>query len=94
MRLRARVDSNHEEIVKALREAGASVKSCAQLGHGWPDIAVGWRGRNFFFEIKDPKRKPSERVLTTDEKAWHYCWNGQVCVIESVEAAFEVMETC
>jgi len=94
MRLRAKVDTNHAEIVKALRQAGASVRSLAQVGHGTPDLLVGWRGRNFLFEVKDPNRKPSERQLTIDEKAWHYTWNGQVCVIESVEAAFEVMESC
>jgi len=94
MKLRARVDGNHTEIVKALRDAGASVRSLAQVGHGTPDLLVGWRGRNFLFEVKDPARKPSERQLTTDEKAFHYTWRGQVCVVETIEAAFEVLQSC
>jgi hypothetical protein len=93
MRLKPRTDGNHSDIVKALRDAGASVRSLAQVGHGTPDLLVGWRGRNFLFEIKDPTRKPSERQLTTDEKAWHYTWNGQVCVIEKVEDAFKIMSS-
>lgn len=93
MRRRAKVDANHAEIVKALRDAGASVHSLAQLGHGTPDLVVGWRGKNFLFEVKDPKKKPSERQLTIDERAWHYTWSGQVAVIETAEAAFEILET-
>jgi len=92
MRLRAKVDSNHREIVSALRDAGASVQSLAQIGRGVPDLLVGWRGKNFCFEVKDKSKKPSERELTTDEKAWHYAWTGQVCVIETVEDAFKVLE--
>jgi len=94
MRLRAKVDGNQPEIVRALREAGASVQTIARMGHGVPDLLVGWRGKNFLFEVKDPSKRLSDRKLTDDEKAWHYTWNGQVAVIESIEAAFEVMESC
>ena len=93
MRRRGKLDANHSEIVEALRSMGASVQSLAGIGSGAPDLAVGWRGKNFLFEIKDGKRRPSERKLTDDEKAWHYAWTGQVAVIESVEAALEIMET-
>ena len=92
MRRRAKIDANQPLIVKALRDAGATVQSLSQVGSGVPDLAVGWRGKNFFFEIKDPSRKPSERKLTDDEKAWHYTWRGQVAVIETVEDAFKVIE--
>lgn len=92
MRKRARLDGNHTEIVSALREAGASVASLASLGKGRPDILVGWKHRNFLFEIKDPTQKPSKRVLTQEEKDWHVVWCGQISVIETAEQAFAIME--
>ena len=33
----ARIDTNHKEIVAALRQAGATVISMASLKHGTPD---------------------------------------------------------
>jgi Holliday junction resolvase len=93
VRLRAKVDRNHSEIVEALRKAGASVQSLAQLGKGVPDLLVGWKGRNFVFEVKDPKRRPSHRRLTEDEIAWHCAWTGQVAAVETVEAILEILES-
>ena len=37
----ARVDQNHVEIVKALRDHGAFVVSLATVGKGVPDLLVG-----------------------------------------------------
>ena len=45
MRRAARTDSNHEEIVKALRAVGATVQSLAGVGHGVPDLLVGYQGK-------------------------------------------------
>lgn len=87
MRQRAKVDANQKEIVKALEEYGATVLHLHQVGKGCPDIAVGWRGVNYFFEIKDGAKFKSERKLTADEKRWHETWRGTVHVIESKEQA-------
>jgi len=93
MRRRAKVDQNQPMIVRDLRNAGATVQSLSQMGAGVPDLLVGWRGSNFLFEIKDPMRKPSERNLTDDEKAWHFAWRGQVHKIETTADAFRILET-
>lgn len=87
MRKRARIDGNHVDIVNELRSLGASVCSLASVGSGCPDILVGWKGRNYLFEIKDPKQKPSKQTLTDDEKCFHFLWHGQVDVITSTEQA-------
>ena len=92
MRRAARKDGNQDQIVDDLRKAGASVQSLSGLGEGVPDLLVGWRGRNFTFEIKDPIQKPSKRTLTDDEKIWHALWRGQVTVIEKTEDALKVMQ--
>jgi hypothetical protein len=86
-----RVDANQSSIVRALREIGASVQSLADLGKGVPDIAVGYRGKNFLFEIKDWKQPPSKRRLTPDEKKWHQSWNGQVHVVETFDEALKII---
>lgn len=88
---RGRVDGNHKEIVKALRDVGASVQSLADLGKGVPDILVGFRGDNYIMEIKDWRQPPSKRRLTPDEKKWHQLWAGPVCIVETPGEALAVI---
>lgn len=52
MRLKARTDANHSEVVKALRNAGCSVQSLAATGRGVPDLLVGRDGKNLLMESK------------------------------------------
>lgn len=92
MRTRARIDDNQNDIVDALRKAGASVEpALARLGGGIPDILVGIRGVNAIFEIKDGGKSPSRRRLTGDEAEWHAAWRGKVHIVESVEHALATL---
>lgn len=86
-----RVDANQTEIVRALRDVGASVQPLHAVGQGCPDLAVGYRGLNHFLEVKDGTRPPSERRLTRDERVWHEEWRGQVVVVNSVEEALRAV---
>jgi len=89
-----RVDQNQSRIVKELRQMGYSVVSLADVGDGCPDILVGslnTANRNWFFEIKNWKAKPSERRLTPKEKLFHATWRGQIAVIETTAEALKVM---
>lgn len=81
----ARVDDNQKTIVKELRAIGATVMHCHTLGHGAPDIVVGYRGKNYMCEIKDPAKYPSQRQLTLDEVIFHAEWNGQIMILETIE---------
>lgn len=81
------MDDNQREIVDALKAIGATVTSTANLGKGFPDIAVGYYGQNFLLEIKDGSKPPSARKLTEDEERWHDHWKGQKAVVSSVEEA-------
>lgn len=94
MRRAARVDSNQPEIVAKLREYGCLVLHLHTLGRGVPDICVGYGGRNYLFEIKDPRKPPSQRRLTKDENEWHLIWQlkGQVDVIETALQAIKIIE--
>ena len=91
MRRRARTDSNHAEIVEALRRAGCTVQSLAAIGDGTPDLLVGYDGRNLLVEVKDGSKSPSRRRLTPDESTWHTAWAGQVAVASTVAEALAVI---
>lgn len=86
-----RVDANHVEIVKALRQCGASVVSLATVGRGCPDLLVGHQGRNWLIEVKDGSKSESRRALTDLEREWHADWRGQVVTVTSVEEALAVI---
>ena len=91
MRTKARTDANQKAIVTALRRIGASVAVTSGIGNGFPDIVVGYRGRNYLIEIKDGDKPPSKRKLTPDEAAWHEAWRGEVMVVESVDDALAAL---
>lgn len=91
MRRAARVDSNHSQIVQALRQVGASVQDLSGVGQGCPDLLVGFRRRSYPLEIKDGAKAKSARRLTPDEEVWHRTWAGDVYVVESVEDALRVI---
>lgn len=82
-----RVDANQSEIVAALRHVGATVQDLHTVGHGCPDIVVGFRGQNYLMEVKSPNG-----YMTGDEEAWHWEWMGQVAVIRTVEEAVACLQ--
>lgn len=91
MRTAARIDANQPEIVKALRSVGAAVAPTHQLGKGFPDLVVGFRGVNYLLEVKDGNKPPSKRKLTADEEEWHLNWKGEVSVVNDVDEALRVI---
>lgn len=89
-----RTDGNHDAVVHDLRKMGCAVLSLASLGKGAPDLLVGWKGRCWAFEVKNPLQPPSKCRLTPDEREWHALWEasgGQVDVIYSAEDAARIM---
>lgn len=91
MRRAAKVDANQTEIVKALRQVGASVQSLASTGKGCPDLLVGFRGVNWLLEIKDGQKVKSARKPTDDQVVWHESWRGRVYIVESVDQAISLL---
>jgi Holliday junction resolvase len=77
-----RVDQNHREIVRALRQVpGVTVWSLADLGKGCPDLLVGYRGLTVLVEVKGAKGK-----LNAMQEDWHRRWTGSpVIIIRSVD---------
>lgn len=85
-RLAPRRDNNHAKIVRELECLGASVTDLSAVGHGVPDILVGWNGANFLFEIKTKKGQ-----LNPTQRKWFEQWNGQAHVIRSFEDAISII---
>ena len=50
-----RVDDNQTKIVKELRGEGMTVQHLHGVHGGCPDIVVGYKGKNYMFEIKRDK---------------------------------------
>ncbi|TGD82855.1 hypothetical protein [Hymenobacter wooponensis] len=75
LRTASRVDANQPAVVQALRAIGASVLYTHQLKNCF-DLLVGYRGRTFLIEVKDPEQPPSKRQLTAGEEEFRSTWRG------------------
>ena len=92
MRLAAKIDANHVEIVKAVRQAGCTVQSLAAVGKGCPDLMVGTNNITALFEVKDGEKSASRRALNEHQVAWHRAWcGGPVFVVDSVDSALQAV---
>lgn len=84
----ARIDTNHKEIVEALRKAGATVVSLASMKHGCPDLLVGYDNETLLMEIK----KDSKAKFTPDQLEFMAKWKGgAVSRVDSVDAAIRAL---
>jgi hypothetical protein len=84
MRYAARVDANQEQIVSALRAAGAYVWII-----GLPvDLLVGHHNRTFLVEIKSDSKKKLTKLQVEFFEKW--C-GGTLCRIDGPEAALRMI---
>jgi Holliday junction resolvase len=86
VRRAAKVDANQEQVVSALRAAGASVQSLAAIGKGCPDLLVGRAGELFLMEVKHGKGKVNEL-----QTKWHAEWKTPVAVVYGPEDALRAI---
>ena len=85
MRHAARVDANQEQIVSALRGAGAFVWII-----GLPvDLLVGYKGHSFLMEIKTDSKKRLTKLQADFFLRW--C-GGMLFRIDSPEAALRMLK--
>ena len=91
--MRARkIDDNQNEIVKMLRRIGCSVAITSMVGKGMPDLLIGFRKKNFLFELKDGNKTESRKRLTPDEEKFFNTWQGQVNKVESFEEILKIIQ--
>lgn len=89
-----RVDENHAPIRDALRSIGAYVVDCSQVGAGFPDLLVFWRGECIPVEVKNPDKPKADRQLTPDQVVFHaeaLARGVMVRVVETVDQALAIL---
>ena len=88
----AKIDANQEQVVTALRAAGATVQSLAGVGKGTPDLLVGYKGQTLLMEVKDGFKPPSKKSLNEDQLRWHGSWKGgALAVVDGPDAALRMI---
>lgn len=74
---RGKKDANHNEVVDAFLQSGASV---AQLHAcevpGFPDIVIGVSGRSYLVEIKNPETRYGKAGLNRNQTGFAADWRG------------------
>lgn len=85
MRLAAKKDANHDEIVLAFRSLGCGWMDTYQFGSPLLDGLAEINGQTLLIEIKDGSKPPSARKLTEGEAKTFATWRGDKAIIESVD---------
>ena len=87
-----RTDRNHSEIINAIRKIpNISVFSTHEVGKGFPDIVIGYKGINYLIEIKDGNKPPSARKLTDAELQFHSNWKGQIKIVNNLDEVLNLL---
>ena len=86
-RRRPKVDSNHGEVVRALRAVDVRVVSLAGVGGGVPDLLTSYGGQTILIEVKNPDGR---NKLTEDQEAFFRSWAGRAVVVTSAKEALQV----
>jgi hypothetical protein len=84
-----RVDSNHSDIVKTLRDLGCSVFDTSRVAGGFPDLVIGRNNKTVLVEVKaDEKSK-----FTPAQELFMMNWRGSTVVrIDSVDSAIRLVK--
>lgn len=93
MRRAARVDDNQNEIVEALRKAGAVVIITSQMKN-FADLLVCYMGTVHIVEVKDGNKPPSQRKLTEGEQECKIKVESVLCkynIVNNIEEALELI---
>ena len=74
------MDANQAEIVREIRAYGCSVYIASSVGTGFPDLVIGYRGKNYLVEVKTGTGK-----LNQLQEDFRRGWKGQYTVITKAE---------
>ncbi len=88
MRRAAKVDNNHQCIIKAFRAMGFAVLDISQLKN-CADLMVSKSGESVIIEIKNPDAAKADQRLTKGEADFKNRWFGLwslVMTVDDVEA--------
>lgn len=78
-------DSNQQDIISALREAGATVIIVSRVPH-FVDLVVGYKGRTYLLEVKEEGKN-----LRPEQKEFFDSWNGGImAMVRTVQEALKI----
>lgn len=81
-------DANQKEIVRLLNE----IPGVKAVVIGDPvDLLIGYKARNYMFEIKDGGKKDYEHRYTKKQRDFLKTWPGQVRVAKSFDEILQVL---
>jgi hypothetical protein len=84
-----KVDKNQKDVVKALRDYGASVFLLHTVGGGIPDLMVCYADQTILMEVKDGE----DKKLTPQQIILFANWSGgPLHRVNSVQEAIEVLK--
>jgi hypothetical protein len=86
VRRAAKVDGNHADVVKALREAHVAVRSIAPMGKGYPDLMCSVHRYMCLVEVKQPGEQ-----LNAAQVKFRDGWPGDIHVVTSPEQAVQAV---
>lgn len=90
----AKKDANHNEIVSAFEELGASVIDTSAMGGGFPDLIIGCCGVTVLVEIKNLKTSYGRQGLNKNQAKWKEQWTGGAyAVVSSVDMVKTIVQT-
>ncbi len=79
-----RRDANQPKIVQVLRKLGASVVITSDVGHGFPDLVVGYGGVTYLVEVKN------QSTLRRSQRTFREQWRGgEIVLLRSPEEAVQ-----
>lgn len=81
-----KTDTTQKEIMKALRDMGAFVRSLHRVGQGVPDLLVSYLGRWHLVEVKSENGE-----LTPDQEKFHEACGAPISIMRSVDDAVMVV---
>jgi len=85
-------DLNQKDIEIFLKRLpGITFCDLSGVGNGCPDLLVGYKRRNYLFEIKNPGLPPSKRRLTIAEEHFHIVWSGQINIVEHINDIINII---
>jgi len=87
-------DGSQDEIVAALRAAGATVQDLSRIATpGVPDLLVGYQGHNFLLECKPATGSKAQLNLRPSQVKWHHNWRGTAHVVRTPEEAIFIIQS-
>tara|TARA_R110000824_G_scaffold60877_2_gene162561 strand:+ start:1332 stop:1622 length:291 start_codon:yes stop_codon:yes gene_type:complete len=86
MKQRARVDKNHQEIVRCLKTLGCTVLSLHAQGKGCPDLLISYQAQLHLIEVKD-----TGGTLRDSQKEFMRTWGSPVYVVHSTNEVVSLL---